>query len=847
MFADPIAFRYLEEDTSTIVVERRGRLRGYEVYLVEQWATSRVDPTFVITTYTGDPNHSVLVGVLGIPLNEEEWSDRLRVYLKAISQYHARPKETPLGVLMVTDLSSFPSTLTVLPVSDGDIRAHRDDFFVNENLKRLGCSGRSGMSLATPVAATQAKFHQLYRTSERISLYGAVIELVKLCQVALLVFGKLEPEYADGCLCDITEKAINDWWAEIGSEYHNVEPTDGVLGPMTVAALLGLLMGARNRLNYYGAPVAKDPFDIQSLKRGIAYFQKSQKIERTKYLDRTTMHRLHQVTAKAAAGEGWAVPRAVKSTVAELSGKGGEMVMGIVGRDKAGISDIETLDIERFVELVQGERSKWLWHGKARRSGGAETGNGDVETPAMSLKIDEQGGFVWCAEDRTETLPVDDEFDDRKQESLVQIYGNGAPGSAVSVADYSNDRELRKAMFKSVTGKMSDARSGLERIKGAVGRRGHAGKPSRDETNELLDRQGGSGYHAPPNTSPAATPSPQSLNKTFSWKTKPEEYTQGYHRSQINALPLPASSKSGRRARSESPVDASKLSQASLGSHDDPRNAELDAEWVAQVKDIRQDLIDHDPSVNGSLVEECDLSGPVLEAERTKDNFQVLLRRRHSIEAEHGQRPRLHHPAWWTRHTSFSGAEEAVLGWSSISNSHIHTKETDNMAQLQKYNHLTEESKILFEKMAWLADEVGPWVRGYIEEIERLDEQAAQDHEHLQALYYEHMGNYQSMKHQSSELISEERSQLTDAVRDVEALGARLDYEINGLLSKVNDVEDGVSQFERHVENLEARYAVLEQQFNNEGWIHWLFRSVTGIGTAPSEPKRTKETNTEDN
>ena len=66
--------RYLEEDSATVVIERRGKLPGYELYLVEQWACSRVHPTFVITTYTGDPNNAILVGVLGVPADEETWS-----------------------------------------------------------------------------------------------------------------------------------------------------------------------------------------------------------------------------------------------------------------------------------------------------------------------------------------------------------------------------------------------------------------------------------------------------------------------------------------------------------------------------------------------------------------------------------------------------------------------------------------------------------------------------------------------------------------------------------------------------------------------------------------------------
>lgn len=73
------------------------------------------------------------------------------------------------------------------------------------------------MNLSTPVAATQAKFMQLYHTSDRVPLHNAVLEMVKLCQVALVLFGKLAPEYCDGLLCDVTERGINDWWNDIGA------------------------------------------------------------------------------------------------------------------------------------------------------------------------------------------------------------------------------------------------------------------------------------------------------------------------------------------------------------------------------------------------------------------------------------------------------------------------------------------------------------------------------------------------------------------------------------------------------------------------------------------------------
>ena len=817
------------------MVERRGRLKGYELYLVEQWACSRVHPTFIITTYTGDMNHSVMVGVLGVPADEDAWSPRLRVYFKAISQFHARHKETPLGMLMVTNLSGFPSALTVIPVPDGDVRKHREDFIVNENLKRLGCSGRSGMGLSTPAGATQAKFFQLYKTSDRIPLYGAVIELVKLCQVALLIFGKLEQEYADGLLCDVTEKAINDWWTEIGSEYFNDEPTDGILGPTTVAALLGMLMGARNRLNYYGAPVSKDAFDVYSLKRGIAYFQKSQKMDRTRRLDRRTLNRLHSVTAKAAAGEGWAVPKAVKSTVAELSGKGGEMVMGMVGRDKAGIGDIETLDIEKYISLVHGERAKWLWYGKPRRTGTGE-GRSDADVGNMTFTKDDHGGYIW-SHNRADSIPLEDDGDVRRKEIPNDIYSAKPPGSAVSMLENGTDRDqqLRKTVFKSVTGKMSDARSGFGRIKDAVSLRGHASKHSKDEDYE--GRQTGvmgpiGQYFSPSssNLSPVGSPT-IGVGKAFTWKNTPEDYKNGTPKAKDT---VPAAGSSGRVRDSESPHDESRVSLSGVvvQREEAQKDTEAAAKWAEQVLEIRQTLVAHDPSIAGSNYGDGDLEGPVLEAERDSHNFLILLHRRHSIGSSPASMPR--NEAWWPRCMSFSDAEDAVLGWEPVGASSDDGDKSDTWAALQKQKYLAEDFKNLYEKVSDLQDRIGPWVEHKVDSVDALDDQAARDQEGFQTLYYQLSESYQAIKQNSQDILADERSHVMETIKDIEVLGAKLEYEINALVSKVQDVEDGVSQFERQVDDLESRADELETHLNTESWPHWLVRSITGIGTGPN-------------
>jgi len=696
------------------------------------------------------------------------------------------------------------------------------------------------MSLSTPAGATQAKFFQLYKTSDRIPLYGAVIELVKLCQVALMMFGKLEQEYADGCLCDVTEKAVNDWWTEIGSEYYNVEPTDGILGPTTVAALLGMLMGARNRLNYYGAPVAKDAFDVFSLKRGIAYFQKSQKMERTRRLDRQTLDRLHRVTAKAAAGEGWAVPKAVKSTVAELSGKGGEMVMGMVGRDKAGIGDIETLDLDRFVSLVHGERAKWLWYGKPRRSGISENfGRSDPESGPLTFAKDEQGGYIW-SHSRSDSVPPEDDSEMRKKEmdSPNAVYSSRPPGSATSMLESPNERDmqLRKTLFKGVTEKMSDARSGFGRIKDAVGLRGHVSRHSKDEgaENRL------SGYFSPtssttlaPSSGAPASPPPQMVGKAFTWKNTPAEYQNGAPKPSESAIGAAISSFnreiifSPTESKSSLPVDPPVSEEAQ-------RAAEMDAKWAEQAKEIRRDYVANEPSIAGSIYGDGDLEGPLLELERNPKTSEILLHRRHSISAASPTAAVHRNEAWWPRQMSFSDAEDAVLTWEPVGSVEDDAVDANNWAALQKHKYIAEEFKHLFEKISQLQDAIAPWVETKVEAVEGLDTKAAQDQEAFQTLYYQLNESYQAVKQNCQDLLGDERSHVTEAVKDIEVLEQKLEYEINSLVSKVQDVEDGVTQYERQVDDLEYRAKELESHLGNESWAHYIVRTITGIGTGPN-------------
>ncbi|MCJ1288444.1 hypothetical protein MMC26_007801 [Xylographa opegraphella] len=836
IFTDPVAFRYLEEDPSTTVLERRCELGGYEVYIVEQWACSRVDPTFVITTFTGLPQHTVLVGVLSVPANEHEWSDRLRVYLRAITKFHARKKETPLGILMVTNLSSFPSALTVIAVPGGDVTAHRENFIINEDLKRLGCSGRAGMNLAFPIGATQAKFSQLYRTSDRVAPSSAVIELVKLCQISLVMFTRLAPEYADGLLCDVTERAINDWWTEIGPEYFSVEPSDGILGPTTVAALLGMFLGARNRLNAYGAPVAKDVFDLKATKRGIAQFQKSQRLTKTRRLDRQTLKALHRSTSKAANSEGWTVPKAVKSTVAELGGKGGEMVMGMVGaRDKAGIADVETLDIGTFISMVSGERCKWLWHGKPPKTHHGDLLGGSAAEDEMIFSADEAGGYMWASKKR-------DSGNDQRLASttnLVQPSLHILQGSQHSLDPPEKDQAFRKIVLKSVTDKMSDARLGLGRFKEAVGipgLRGHHHRSSKDD----LTSPSGEGMRR--------------LNKTDSHMNI-ESDTPSHSPKEVQPELAVGEKSTADRAQQSAYVPAL------LASESRPKHF---ISYPASVSFTDTDEMQRPRILKGAFSSKPQFENyEIFNSDRiaTKPSDQLLfpsranlyraraLSRKNDMSISHVVPQYLHTmestqslslplkatavpnaDAQKPRHLSFSIMDE-VLGkaiddtlGASLRDGYISVS-----FHLADEVLLTRNTRRMTMQLERLQEQDTTWIRRSIQRIEEFNQSACNDKNDIDMLCRQKLGEQDSLHGATDDLVSEERLSLTEALKGIDVLGAKLEYELSALKSKIDDVEDSVRDFERQVLDLETSALDLEvKKESRNKWAGWIVKHFVG-------------------
>ncbi|CAZ81291.1 unnamed protein product [Tuber melanosporum] len=812
VLCDPVAFRYLEEETCTTVVHRHRTLPGHEVYFVEQWACSRIHPTFVISTYTGDPNHVITIGVLNIPRDEAQWSPRLRVYFRAVTKFHARPKETPYGKLMVTNLSTFPSALTVIPVPDGDARLHREDFIVNEDLKRMGCSGRSALSLSMPADASQTKFHQLYRTSDKIPLYTSVMELVRLCQIALTLFEKLKPEYADGLLCDITERGIYDWWTEFGTEFYNIEPSDGTLGPTTVAALLGMVLGARNRLSSFGAPVPKDAFDLPQLKKAIYHFQRQQRIPRTRRLDRETMDKLQKAAMKngsgASSGDIFAVPRAIKSTVVDLGGRA-------VGSSSAKVegTSVETVDIEKFASHLSGERCKYLWRGKPRKSqsatGGGVGGSAGTQTPpaavSMSRRNSVGGGSI---SENEGMIRHSGEFTatgyhvvSNPTNSSLGSSGGGSvtsPGLKEKESEGRDVSDLRKTVFKGMSGRMKGmkdvASAGADYVRG----RGHHGRSYAKDFGVYED-----------STEHTGTTTPLSGLKESERNEREHKGPSEHPVTSFLKLPFHTDSPAGSTGNINFLSVVSGDGGVATGNHSAAASVYREV-MDAEGDDDGEEFVD--ANLPGRQWIDYD-EGRILECGRKRNkSFSEYLKKCHEVR----------HEEYWPRRLSFSVAEEAVLDIGLLPS-------LDDDVQDESDLTLDTLSRHALNLQTLLADDrISEWTDRRLTTLENIFAYLDSGAGRLEGDLRRGSEVVNSMGEATRDMIDRQTMDLKAAVREVEALGARLQYELGSVRGQMADVEDAVDGFGRNVEEVEERALGLGEAIER-GWGEWLLAVVFGI------------------
>ena len=541
-------------------------------------------------------------------------------------------------------------------------------------------------------------------------------------------------------------------------------------------------MGAFNRLKATGAPVGKDVFDSASTKRAIGHFQKSQKVERTRRLDRQTLMRLHKVTAKTASGEGWTVPKAVKSTVAELSGKGGEMVMGIVGgREKVGIAEVETLDIERLGQLVTGSKARWLWQGKAARSNEVEVSG--PFGPAGNDKVfstDDRGNYLWTGKHRDSV----------------------SAENSLRGTEQTDD---------------SDNRTGFGRFKDAVGLpglRSHQPRQSREEVRpDIADAHeaydGHDGHALTPASNgrmlemEAKEPFPPHQKRSLDKPALDITSSLEHNASQLSSQSETALSQQASDDLGPEPVGAAH----ELAPGMEYRSKKLDELKRQLASDTLGRLF---PELQANLSQSSGLT-------RSQSSVKLVDLR--------PENPRVHRIP---RYLSFSAVENVVLNWDDIdtdSGSRQDPQRPDESIANEEANAFLVRGKA--EKISYLERVTIPFIERQVQDVDELDQLSQKHQNGLNALYYERLEDYQTQKATSTDIMVDERQGLNEGLRRVEMLGAKLDYELTALSSRVEEVEDGLTEFERAVRSIESRVDELVDENNpSDPWWSYVRKKV---------------------
>ncbi|KAJ6599043.1 hypothetical protein DFH09DRAFT_1356186 [Mycena vulgaris] len=151
------------------IVSDRIELEGFQIYAVEKWIVERDRPVTVLTVYTGDPAHKITVTALR-PAASLTPTEATAEWDKAILHLRrdARPRETPHGVVLATSLAHFRSDYTIVHIPSGNFLLARDELYTNINLLRMGCSGRSALTLEEPSDTTKDRFIATYHLPDAI-------------------------------------------------------------------------------------------------------------------------------------------------------------------------------------------------------------------------------------------------------------------------------------------------------------------------------------------------------------------------------------------------------------------------------------------------------------------------------------------------------------------------------------------------------------------------------------------------------------------------------------------------------------------------------------------------------
>ncbi|ORX43754.1 hypothetical protein BCR36DRAFT_140130 [Piromyces finnis] len=264
-------YELMNENNSIMIKENSLYLEGFQAYIVLDWVTDRTRLCKTIAVYTGNPEHKIHVcSVCFLSPNKEDYSGTIENLFSQYEKDKAKPKALANNnIIMVTDLISFPTSLTTLLLTDGDYENNKLPLYININLKKFGCSGRGILTLKEPSATQKDKFYQLYDIHPSVPFNIAIMELGKIVQISLYFLGLLlTPKCDDGLMCDQTNTAINSYITIFGSFDTEIDST--------IRDIIREIVDLKFKLHVLGYQSTKDPFQFpNNFERQIIAFKRN--------------------------------------------------------------------------------------------------------------------------------------------------------------------------------------------------------------------------------------------------------------------------------------------------------------------------------------------------------------------------------------------------------------------------------------------------------------------------------------------------------------------------------------------------------------------------------------------
>ena len=256
-------------------------------------------------------------------------------------------------------------------------------------------------------------------------------------------------------------------------------------------------------------------------------------------------------------------------------------------------------------------------------------------------------------------------------------------------------------------------------------------------------------------------------------------------------------------------------------SYDSERRRSGESARSERVSDEPSQTVTVEPSIAGSIYNGVDMDAVLPTGPETEKDISTLLRRTLSMSHFTSIQVEQRSDESYPRHLSFSIAEESVLTWPLVAEEDDpEAAYNDAKAQLAEQQLLATEARTIRSALAGLTSTTAPWTTTQLATLSTLLEDADRDAVTLAELHEPKLAHVNALQVHGEGVLRAERERLEEGSKEVEQLAAKLEYEINGLRGRIEDVEAGVQDFGKGVGRVEERVAELEHdaEVAEQGW-----------------------------